>query len=81
MEGTQLVILVVVTALLAAGLTFVIVKFLDRHGPLTIGYGSPGRTGVELEFGTLMGNHFEEPVIWILINHDDLEIAPGLRQQ
>lgn len=43
----------------------VFVKFLDRHGPLTIGFGSPGRTGVELEFGTLMGNHFEEPVILV----------------
>ena len=43
----------------------VFVKFLDRHGPLTIGYGSPGRTGVELEFGTVMGNHFEEPVILV----------------
>src|SRR3954469_18073524 len=43
----------------------VFVKFLDRHGPLTIGYGSPGRTGVELEFGTAMGNHFEEPVVLI----------------
>ena len=43
----------------------VFIKFLDRKGPLTIGYGSPGRTGVELEFGTVMGNHFEEPVILI----------------
>jgi hypothetical protein len=43
----------------------VFVKFLERHGPLTIGFGSPGRTGVELEFGTLMGNHFEEPVILV----------------
>jgi alpha-galactosidase len=43
----------------------VFVKFLDRHGPLTIGFGSPGRTGVELEFGHLMGNHFDEPVILI----------------
>jgi alpha-galactosidase len=43
----------------------VFVKFLDRHGPLTIGYGSPGRTGVELEFGTLMGDHFEAPVILV----------------
>src|SRR5258707_4472672 len=39
----------------------VFVKFLDRKGPLTIGYGSPDRTGVELEFGTAMGNHFAEP--------------------
>lgn len=43
----------------------VFIKFLDRAGPLTIGYGSPGRTGVELEFGTVMGNHFQEPVLLI----------------
>jgi len=43
----------------------VFIKFLDRKGPLTVGFGSPGRTGVELEFGTQMGNHFEEPVILI----------------
>ena len=43
----------------------VFIKFLDRKGPLTVGYGSPGRTGVELEFGTMMGNHFEEPVLLI----------------
>ena len=41
------------------------IKFLDRKGPLTVGYGSPGRTGPELEFGTAMGNHFDEPVIII----------------
>ena len=43
----------------------VFIKFLDHKGPLTIGYGSPGRTGPELEFGTTMGNHFEEPVILV----------------
>ena len=43
----------------------VFIKFLDRKGPLTVGYGSPGRTGVELEFGTAMGNQFEEPVLLI----------------
>lgn len=43
----------------------VFIKFLDRKGPLTVGYGSPGRTGAELEFGTMMGNHFDEPVILI----------------
>src|SRR4051812_18627655 len=32
----------------------VFIKYLDRKGPLTVGYGSPGRTGVELEFGTVM---------------------------
>jgi len=43
----------------------VFIKFLDRKGPLTVGYGSPGRTGVELEFGTAMGNHYEQPVLLI----------------
>jgi alpha-galactosidase len=43
----------------------VFIKFLGRKGPLTIGYGSPNRTGVELEFGTVMGDHFEEPVLLI----------------
>ena len=43
----------------------VFIKFLDRHGGLTIGYGSPDRTGVELEFGTVLGNHFDEPVLLI----------------
>ena len=43
----------------------VFIKFLERKGGLTIGYGSPDRTGVELEFGTVMGNHFDEPVLLI----------------
>ncbi len=43
----------------------VFIKFLKRKGPLTIGYGSPGRTGVELEFGHAMGKHFDEPVVLI----------------
>lgn len=43
----------------------VFIKFLDRKGPLTVGYGSPGRTGVELEFGSMMGDHFDEPVILV----------------
>ncbi len=43
----------------------VFIKFLERRGPLTFGYGSPGCTGVELEFGTAMGNHFGEPVLLI----------------
>ena len=43
----------------------VFIKFLGRKGPLTVGYGSPGATGVELEFGTAMGNHFGEPVILV----------------
>ena len=43
----------------------VFIKFLDRKGPLTIGYGSPGRTGPELEFGNAMGDHFDEPVVLV----------------
>ena len=43
----------------------VFIKFLRRRGPLTIGYGSRDRTGAELEFGTMMGDHFDEPVILI----------------
>lgn len=43
----------------------VFIKYLERKGPLTVGYGSPGRTGVELEFGTMMGDHFDEPVVLI----------------
>lgn len=43
----------------------VFIKFLNRKGALTIGFGSPDRTGAELEFGTLMGNHFDEPVILV----------------
>lgn len=43
----------------------VFIKFLNRHGPLTLGYGSRDRTGVEYEFGTVVGDKFEEPVILI----------------
>lgn len=43
----------------------VFIKFLNRKGALTIGYGSPGKTGAELEFGYMMGEHFEEPVILV----------------
>ncbi len=43
----------------------VFIKYLSRSGGLTIGYGSPSRTGVELEFGTVMGDHFDEPVVLI----------------
>ena len=43
----------------------VFIKYLKRNGGLTVGYGSPGRTGVELEFGTMMGDHFDQPVVLI----------------
>jgi len=41
----------------------VFIKFLDRKGPLTVGFGPPGRTGMELEFGTIVGSCLEESVI------------------
>jgi alpha-galactosidase len=43
----------------------VFIKFLDRRGPLSVGYGSPGCTGVEIELGTVLGDHFDEPVLLI----------------
>lgn len=43
----------------------VFIKYLNRHGKLTLGYGSPGRTGAEYEFGYVMGEHFDEPVLLI----------------
>ena len=43
----------------------VFIKFLGRHGKLTLGYGSRGRTGCEFEFGLVMGEHFKEPVLLI----------------
>ncbi|VTR93722.1 Uncharacterized protein OS=Rhodopirellula baltica SH28 GN=RBSH_02441 PE=4 SV=1: DUF303 [Gemmata massiliana] len=41
------------------------IKFLDRKGKLTIGYGSPQCIGPELEFGTVVGDRFTEPVLLI----------------
>lgn len=41
------------------------IKFLDRKGKLTIGYGSPGCIGPELAFGWVVGDRYEEPVLLI----------------
>lgn len=43
----------------------VMIKYLNRHGKLTIGYGSRDRTGVELQLGHTLGDHFDEPVLLI----------------
>ncbi len=43
----------------------VFINYLERKGPLTVGYGSPNKTGSELEFGTMLGDHYEEPVLLI----------------
>jgi alpha-galactosidase len=41
------------------------VKFLDRKGNLTVGYGSPKCIGPELGFGTVVGDRYEQPVLLI----------------
>jgi alpha-galactosidase len=41
------------------------IKFLDRKGKLTVGYGSPGCIGPELEFGNVVGDHYEQQVLLI----------------
>lgn len=41
------------------------IDYLGRRGKLTVGYGSPGRIGPELEFGNTVGNHFDEQVFII----------------
>ena len=41
------------------------IKFLNRKGKLTVGFGSPNKIGLELEFGHVMGDKFEEPVLLI----------------
>lgn len=41
------------------------IKFWDREGPLTIGYGSPNCIGPELGFGFRVGDRYDEPVLLI----------------
>jgi len=41
------------------------IKFLERKGKLTVGYGSPNCIGPELGFGHVVGDHFTEPVLLI----------------
>lgn len=41
------------------------IKFLDRAGKLTVGYGSPNCIGPELQFGFTMGDRYDEPVLLI----------------
>ena len=43
----------------------VFINFLGRHGKLTVGYGSPNCCGSEFEFGHVLGEHFQEPVVLI----------------
>ena len=44
----------------------VFITYLDRKGPLTVGYGATKeKTGPELGFGTVVGNATDEPVLLI----------------
>jgi alpha-galactosidase len=41
------------------------IKFLDRKGKLTAGFGSPKCIGPELQFGHVVGERYDEPVLLI----------------
>jgi putative membrane-bound dehydrogenase-like protein len=41
------------------------IKYLEHKGQLTVGYGSPRCIGPELEFGIVVGDHFDEQVLLI----------------
>ncbi len=41
------------------------INFHEHHGKLTVGYGSPGCIGPELEFGIVVGDYFKAPVLLI----------------
>ena len=41
------------------------IKFFGRKGPLTLGFGSNGRTGLEYAFGVRVGDELEAPVLLV----------------
>jgi len=43
----------------------VFVKFLDRKGKLTVGFGAPKAIGPELGFGQVVGDRYPQPVLLI----------------
>ncbi|MBT3666384.1 MAG: sialate O-acetylesterase [Opitutae bacterium] len=55
------------------------INYLDRRGLLTVGYGSPGKIGPELEFGNVMGDHFDEQVLLIKTAWGGKSIARDFR--
>jgi len=55
------------------------IDYLGRRGKLTVGYGSKDRVGCELEFGHVMGNTFEEPVLLIKTAWGGKSIARDFR--
>src|SRR5947209_4126073 len=41
------------------------IKYLDQKGKLTVGYGNPKCIGPELEFGMVVGDHYDGQVLLI----------------
>ena len=41
------------------------IKFFGRKGPLTLGFGSKGRTGLEYAFGVHVGDRLDAPVLLV----------------
>ena len=41
------------------------IKFFGRRGPLTLGFGSPGRTGLEYALRLRLGDRYDEPVLLV----------------
>ncbi len=57
----------------------VFITFHERHGALTTGFGSPGRTGPEYAFGHVVGEHHDEPVLLIKTAWGGKSIARDFR--
>ncbi len=55
------------------------IDYLGRRGKLTVGYGSRDRVGCELEFGHVIGNTFDEPVLLIKTAWGGKSIARDFR--
>jgi alpha-galactosidase len=56
------------------------IHYLDRKGPLTVGFGvSPDRIGPELGFGFVVGDAFDEPVLLIKLAWGGKSLAKDFR--
>lgn len=58
----------------------VFISYFERKGPLSVGYGSDkNRYGPELEFGHVLGNHCQEPVLIIKTSWGGKSLAEDFR--
>ena len=62
----------------------VFIDFLDHHGQLTVGFGSPAGAhgqliGPEYGFGMVVGQHFDEPVLLIKTAWGGKDVANDFR--